>query len=512
METSRDKDRLELILKATGVGLYHFEAKTGSFTVDDTVRDLFDLDPDEEFGMELMASRIHADDLEAYWEAAQESMRTGQFAHDYRVVHRNGTVRWVSGRSSVALGEDGTPEAIDGICVDVTERYALETRLQQTESRLQNVADSVPGLLAYIDKDYVLRFLSKEYDNWMGRSREEMLDKSVEEALGPEVAAKRRETWQKVFAGETVQVEESRPGPDGEERYYTITYRPDEDVRGEIHGLVALSIDITDRRLAEIALEKKTRELARSNADLEQFAYVASHDLKAPLRAIEVLVDWLREDLEGTEIGDVQENLGLLKQRTGRLARLLDDLLAYSRAGRKVGDIRRVDTRELVQDIATLLQPEQVMRIEADDSLPTMTAFPAPLEQVLRNLINNAIKHHPTGEGYVKVSAQQRDDHVVFAVEDDGSGIPEEFKDKVFKMFQTLKPRDEVEGSGMGLAIVKRIVEWQGGRIWFQEGPDGRGTVFRFTWNQMSSELEDESGIQDYVRTIIGQDSQFSAG
>jgi signal transduction histidine kinase len=112
-----------------------------------------------------------------------------------------------------------------------------------------------------------------------------------------------------------------------------------------------------------------------------------------------------------------------------------------------------------------------------------------PLEQVLRNLINNAIKHHPTKEGHVRVYAQDKGGEVLFAVEDDGTGIPQEYAEKVFQMFQTLQPRDDIEGSGMGLAIVKRIVEWQGGRIWFHGGPGGCGTVFKFTWNKLPGQV-----------------------
>jgi signal transduction histidine kinase len=125
------------------------------------------------------------------------------------------------------------------------------------------------------------------------------------------------------------------------------------------------------------------------------------------------------------------------------------------------------------------------MAVVADGTLPVLWAHAAPLEQVLRNLINNAIKHHPTGQGLVRVGASACPGGYEFTVTDDGAGIPAEFAAKVFQMFQTLKPRDEVEGSGMGLAIVKRIVEWQGGRIWFEPGPDGRGTTFRFTWRAL---------------------------
>ena len=244
-------------------------------------------------------------------------------------------------------------------------------------------------------------------------------------------------------------------------------------------------IDITELREVEQRLEDRTLELKRSNHDLEQFAYVTSHDLKAPLRAIEVLVGWLREDLAGYDKADVQEHLALLGQRATRLHQLLEDLLTYSRCGRGESDAARIDSRQLVIDIGVLLSPPSGMRIEADASLPVFTTWHAPLDQVLRNLISNAIRHHPTQEGVVRVYAETRDGDLVFAVEDDGAGIPAELSDKVFQMFQTLKPREEAEGSGMGLAMAKRIVEWQGGRIWFRPGRGGRGTVFKFTWKRL---------------------------
>jgi signal transduction histidine kinase len=238
------------------------------------------------------------------------------------------------------------------------------------------------------------------------------------------------------------------------------------------------------------AIERKSDELQRSNHDLEQFAYVASHDLKAPLRAIEVLVEWLKEDLEEFSEGDVQENLDLLVQRTSRLNRLLDDLLAYSRAGRKIGDVKELHIKDFVDDIVTLISPPEGFVIETEGDLPTIVTHHAPLETVFRNLISNAIKHSPVPEeGRIRIYAEDQGEKIMFAVEDNGAGIPEEYAEKVFKMFQTLKARDEMEGSGMGLAIVQRIIDWQGGRIWFHPGPDDKGITFKFLWNKTPQEM-----------------------
>ncbi|MEM7282650.1 MAG: ATP-binding protein, partial [Pseudomonadota bacterium] len=248
---------------------------------------------------------------------------------------------------------------------------------------------------------------------------------------------------------------------------------------GEVIGLLCEATNITELRKLEL-------DLRRSNKDLEQFAYVASHDLKAPLRAIEVIVSWLKEDLADYDEGDVKENLDLLTQRTGRLARLLDDLLAYSRAGRKVGQISTVDSTEVVKDIVNLIAPEDSVKINISDELPTLVTYSAPMEQVLRNLISNAIKHHPGPNIEIQVGCEEADEFYLFSVADNGTGIPQDYADRIFQMFQTLKPRDDVEGSGMGLAIVARIVEWQGGRVWYEEPESGTGTVFKFQWQKQS--------------------------
>lgn len=259
---------------------------------------------------------------------------------------------------------------------------------------------------------------------------------------------------------------------------------------GKVLGVCSTVVDLTDIKEAEEALLASHRELEHSNRDLEQFAYVASHDLKAPLRAIEVLVGWLSDDLAEFTAGDVHENIGLLKQRTKRLNRLLDDLLAYSRAGKQVGELTTVNCNDLVEDICILLDVPENFRVQSSIDLGGLTIYAAPLEQVLRNLISNAIKHHPGPGGHISVTAELKNDHYLFSVIDDGTGIPEEYSKRVFEMFQTLKPRDELEGSGMGLAIVSRIVECQGGRIWFEPAPGGTGTAFKFEWKL--SEIDDQ--------------------
>ena len=287
------------------------------------------------------------------------------------------------------------------------------------------------------------------------------------------------------FAGTETRFEYrlSKKGAAGR-RQLEATYRPHRAPDGTVLGVVTLLTDITERKLLELRLAQGARELRRSNEELEQFAYVASHDLKAPLRGIENLVGWIEEDLEGTLSGDTRTNMDLLKSRVRRLESLLDDLLAYSRAGRADGIVDAVDTRALVAELAVLVSPPEGFEVTGAPGLPTLQALRAPLTQVLQNLINNAVKHHDhPGTGHIRVDAvPATGGFVEFTVTDDGPGIPEQFRERVFGMFQTLRPRDQVEGSGMGLAIVRKLVERQGGTVWLAPGGGERGVAAHFTW------------------------------
>ena len=219
-------------------------------------------------------------------------------------------------------------------------------------------------------------------------------------------------------------------------------YRPHRASDGAVLGVVTLLTDITDRKLLELRLAHQAHELQSSNEELEQFAYVASHDLKAPLRGIENLVGWIEEDLDGALQGDTRTNMELLKSRVRRLENLLDDLLAYSRAGRADGAVDTVDTKALVEELAVLVSPPEGFEITPDPGLPTLRALRAPLTQALQNLINNAVKHHDHPEtGHIHVDAALAAGGMVeFTVIDDGPGVPDQFRERVFGMFQTLKP------------------------------------------------------------------------
>jgi signal transduction histidine kinase len=243
-----------------------------------------------------------------------------------------------------------------------------------------------------------------------------------------------------------------------------------------------LRVQILRRAEAERELSLNNLNLARSNRDLEDFAYVASHDLKAPLRGIDNAAKWLEEDLRGSLSDESQNLLLLMRNRINRMEKLLDDLLTYSRAGRTDTAVKETDLRNMIDNIVQVLSPPANIKVRIEGELPVIVTASAQLEQVLRNLINNAIKHHDKQQGEVVVSCGGNGRVLEFVVRDDGPGISPEFHDRIFKLFQTLKRRDEVEGSGMGLAVVKKLVEQQSSSITVRSEGDGKGAEFRFTW------------------------------
>ncbi len=251
--------------------------------------------------------------------------------------------------------------------------------------------------------------------------------------------------------------------------------------------------DVTGIRKANRSLRQLNRELERSNRDLDHFAYVASHDLKAPLRDIDNLSKWLEEDLDTELAPGPARHLERLRDRVLRMERLLDDLLQYARAGRSSGLPEPLDPLAPPASALALLVVPEGFRVRAMSAPLRIVAVPAALEIVLRNLVGNAIKHHDRpSSGVLDVTWTASGGWVTVDVADDGPGVAEEYHERIFGLFQTLRPRDRVEGSGMGLAIVRKVVESAGGTIHALPST-GRGLTVRFTWPTTPRDHDEET-------------------
>jgi signal transduction histidine kinase len=253
-----------------------------------------------------------------------------------------------------------------------------------------------------------------------------------------------------------------------------------------------LNREVAERKSAERELQSlnetleqhiasRTAEADRRAQYLEQFAYVASHDLKAPLRAVSNLAAWIQEDLSEKLDDASREQLNLLRDRVQRMHNLIEGLLEYSRVGRTSEPENEVNTRELVDEILDSLSPPQGFKIKIQDDMPTLYVDRLQLGQVFSNLISNAIKHHGGNKGKIRITGEELGKFCSFSVCDNGQGIDPKYHDKVFMMFQTLNSGDFENSTGIGLALVKKIVEEHGGTIRL-ESDVGEGTCFYFTW------------------------------
>ena len=240
--------------------------------------------------------------------------------------------------------------------------------------------------------------------------------------------------------------------------------------------------DVTQRRDAEDAVRRTATELARSNAELEQFAYVASHDLQEPLRAIAGYCQLLQRRYAGRLDADADEFIAFAVDGATRMQRLIEDLLCYSRVGTRGKPFEPTDCNAVFEQTLVNLQAaiaESGAEITRTD-LPTLPADGSQLEQLFQNLLSNAIKFRHKSPPRIRVAAEIEGDQWVFSIADNGIGIEPRFAERIFAIFQRLHTRREYPGTGIGLAICKKIVERHGGRIWMRSSP-GQGTTFYFT-------------------------------
>lgn len=315
------------------------------------------------------------------------------------------------------------------------------------------------------------------------------------EAIHPDDRDRTAQAWQLALETKSLYDTEYRiRSSDGSYRYFAARGVPVLAENNRIREWVGLCSDIQARKSAEEALQNRANELAyltavlaqtntaleKRNQELDQFAYVASHDLKAPLRAIANLSGWIEEDLSEVLTDETRRQMDLLQGRVHRMEALINGLLQFSRVGRVDTPKSVVSIGAMLAEIIDSLAPPPSFTIDIAP-MPTLTTEKLSLEQVFSNLISNAIKHHPRQDGNIQISVGEYESYYEFTVADDGKGIDPAYHDKVFGIFQTLEARDKSENTGIGLAIVKKIVENQGGQIKLASY-EGKGAAFSFTW------------------------------
>jgi PAS domain S-box-containing protein len=411
--------------------------------------------------------------------------------HDTSVIMENGERRFFHCASNVALrDEQGRPTAVLEVSRDITEQKQSERETEHSRNKYQSLVANMPGITYRCkrDRDWTMLYMSAQVEPLTGYPASDFIHNAVrtyESVIHRDDSAYvGRAVNEAADAGEPWEIEYRVVHRDGTVRWAYEKGRaiPGED--GETQFLDGFILDVTERRKAEEELEALNAELKRSNRDLQDFTHVVSHDLQEPLRKVHTFCEFLVEDCADQVSEEGRRHIERMQDAVLRMKQLIKHLLTLSRVDTRGAELRPVDAGEVVASALETLDArvaEAGARVHVDDPLPRVFADAVQLRQLFENLVGNALKYRSTErEPEVRVAAEVDNGWATFSVRDNGIGIDRQYLKKIFGVFQRLHPRDRYEGTGVGLALCRKIVRRHGGRIHAESTP-GEGSTFYFT-------------------------------
>ena len=482
-ELRLSRERLALALKAGRSGTFDWDIRNDVNVWSSGTEELYGLAPGTFGGTyEDWESLILRKDLERARTAIQGSLKTGEFASEWRIRRRdNGEIRWVNARAKVFFDDAGRPNRMVGIKVDITERKRDEEKLRKASLYARSLIEASLDPLVTISRDGTITDVNAATTKITGVSRDRLIGSDFSNYFTePEKA---QQVYRRVFAEGVVHdyplAMRSTTGVVTDVLYNASVFRNE---AGQVEGVFAAARDVTARKQAEKELAWRAEELARSNADLQQFAYVASHDLQEPLRMVASYTQLLGKRYRGKLDADADDFIAFAVDGAHRMQVLINDLLAYSRVGSRGKEFGSTNSESVLEaaQVNLMAAIEEAHAVISHDPLPTIPVDATELSQVFQNLIGNALKFHGPEPPRIHVSVQQEAGEWRFSVRDNGIGIEPHDADRIFVIFQRLHAGPEYPGTGIGLAITKKIVERHGGRIWVVSEP-GKGSTFTFT-------------------------------
>ncbi|MBW4459767.1 MAG: PAS domain S-box protein [Nodosilinea sp. WJT8-NPBG4] len=499
-------ERLNLALSAAQMGSWDWQLDTNTQFWSPQTERIMGFEPGTVSPTaEVWAERVHPQDLPEIQALVDDAIASqAEFVGQYRMHWPDGSWHWVSAYGRVVSVKDGHAQRLVGVVQDITVAKQAELDLRASERRFRAVFEQAAVGMARLDWQGHWIQVNQKFCDILGYRPEELISRSFQSITYEGDRQQDEYYYHQLLTEHTpCQFEKRYLRKDGTPLWTLVTASVESDAADCPSAFIAIVEDIEDRKAAQEELLRRADEMANTNlmlahttamleqrnAELDQFAYVASHDLKAPLRAISNLADWIGEDLEGQIPAENRRQLELLRSRVQRMEGLINGLLEYSRVGRRQRSMVAVNLNQLLDNVIDSLDPPEQFKVEVPTDLPTLYSHKTALGQVFANLINNAIKHHhcageacPEGNrGTVRITWQDQGQWLEFAIADDGPGIAPQYHDKIFTIFQTLKARDDFESTGVGLAVVKKIVEAENGRVWLTSAV-GEGTTFYFTW------------------------------
>ncbi len=404
----------------------------------------------------------------------------------YQIEHRlqryDGEYRHMNVRAVPVREADGSVREWVGIHTDITEQKQAESALSKNSEMLCFLLEHTPAAIAMFDRDMKYQLVSRRYLENYNIDHPSIIGKSHYEVF-PELSTHWREIHQRCLQGAGEQCEEDLfVSPNGKKHWEKWEIRPWTDSIGEIKGIILVAEVITEQRLAKEQLRQLNEKLLHSNRDLEQFAYVASHDLQEPLRAVTSYAQLFARKYQSNLDAQADKYINYIVEGATRMQQLIDDLLNFSRIGTHGKELPLIDLETIIATVRRHLKIAiaKSHAVVTSECLPTVTGDKTQLTQLFQNLIANAIKFRKSEPPQIQIKAVQQGKEWLISVSDNGIGMEAEYFERIFIIFQRLHSRAEYPGTGIGLAVCKKIVERHGGRIWV-ESMVGVGTTFYFT-------------------------------
>jgi len=401
-----------------------------------------------------------------------------------RYLRKDRSAVWVAFAMTVERDAQGNPTHEIAVYNDITAQREAEARLRESEELYRQTFQLAASGIAHVGLDGRFLQVNRSLCDILGYSEAELVGRSVKEVSHPEDKDLTDRERARVHEGEidSVRFEKRYLRKDGAPVWVELAVALARDPHGHPQYEIAMFDDITERKQAEEALKAAHEELKRSNSELEQFAYVASHDLQEPLRMVSSYTQLVMKRYGDRLDGDAREFMAYVVDGAARMKQLIEDLLAYSRVGTKGKDFKPVAVENALKRAVTNLHAA-IQESGAEithDALPTVDADEVQLAQLFQNLMGNALKFKGSETPHVHVSAVELPDEFQISIKDNGMGIEPQYFERIFMLFQRLHTKGDYPGTGIGLAICKKVVERHGGRIWVESEP-GKGSSFNFT-------------------------------